>query len=413
MKRLLKSFRENRIICVTALVLAVLQAVCCLAVPVLIGRAVGTGLQGKGYPDSYPIGMSRDAFALFLLVLPEEKGAQLSGLYELKDESPYSANGKYATNKKCFWLKDNADMQTARELFCDAATCALYEINKTTNLKSLDSYNMFAEKISMRSLLIYAGRLNLTESDRAECYEAAQRADGLLKQQVAAVFLPYIYADAGMDCDAVQSAYLTKSLIKIIAVSALQFACAVVSGIFTAKCSTDAESSLRGELRNRLFSFSENGKGKFSAEEIRDIYQNSVARVGISLNFLISLIVYSVSVILIGGIMTFINQRFISLLILLCAVAVFIVIFVVYKLSYGKYLRMDENYLEYSETIEEQLADIIQIRAEKGEYFVKEKVANASAGIRRDERSVMKSVYFAVGSIGFFVNILTAAVVLW
>ena len=64
MKRLLKSFRENRIICVTALVLAVLQAVCCLAVPVLIGRAVGTGLQGKGYPDSYPIGMSRDADAL-------------------------------------------------------------------------------------------------------------------------------------------------------------------------------------------------------------------------------------------------------------------------------------------------------------------------------------------------------------
>ena len=410
MKRLLRILLRQKKYCILIPVLTAIEAALCLTVPFLIGDAVGTGLQGKGYPDSFPLGMSQDAFVLFRTVLPSPEREEFAALYAPEGDAPDSLPARYRTDRPCRRLREDADRARAQALYENTAACALILARGSVDPERTD-YDALADKISLKAVKIYVSRLALTEEDRRACYDEASACGALLKRQVAALLLPYVYEDAGMDLDGAQAAYLRACEGKMIACALAQLLCAVGAGLLVARVSTHAESALRAALRDKFFSGA--GSSGVPAEQLRDADQAGVALIGSSLNYAVHPLLYSLSVVLIGGGLTLRRYPALALLILLCAAAITACVYASYRLSYRKYYRMQESYLAYSGIMESQLRQTLSVRAGNAQGFAAGRVAALSGQIRKDERFVLRAICFAVGGAGLMINLLTAAVVLW
>lgn len=411
MKFFLGCIRKYRLITAISIILLFAEAVCCLCVPFILGNIIGTGIQGKGFDDDYPLVISRNAFALFCEVLPGEYVRELSSCYELCDDFPEEINERYRTDKTCYYFKEDADSEKVTEFFRNAAFSAVLLAGKAPQPDSYD-INGLLDSVSLDSIYILAKRYELTEDEKAEYFAVSRNTDTALRVQVADILIPYIYEDAGIDCDMVQREYIKENSILCIVILLIQFICAAASSYFIARLSVNIEKESRTAVIKKALSLTKEERARLPADSVLRYYETESASTGIAVNMGFRLIFNSLFIGIIGSIVTFMKSAVFGAFIAGGALLIIAGISLIFILTYKRYYRMQDNYREYSNMLKTNLDRIFTVRLMKAEKFEKECITKVTASVKKDESFVLRSVFSALGVVGLAVNLLTAVTVI-
>lgn len=411
MKFFFGCIRKYRLITAISIILLFAEAVCCLYVPFILGNIIGTGLQCKGFSDDFPFVVSKNAFALFCEVLPEKNTQELLSLYALQKKAPSETEEKYRSDKTCYYFINEADREKAAQFFRNAAFSAVL---LARNSPQLDNFNAdeLLDSVSLDSIYILAKKYELSEEEKEEYFRIAENTDTALKIQVTDMLLPYIYEDAGIDCDSIQKEFIKSNSILCIAVLLLQFLCAAASSYLIAKLSVKFEKEMRLSVIKKSFSFTKEERAKLPADSALRYYESEAASTGIAVNLGFRLIFNSLFIGIIGSIVTFMKSAVFGAFILGSALLIVISLTLIFILTYKRFYRMQDNYRVYSNMLKTILDRIFTVRMMKAEKTEKRRISEVSSDIKKDESYVLRSLFSALGVIGLAVNLLTVLIVI-
>lgn len=383
------------------------EAAMCLVSPYLIGNLVNIGIQQQGFEDSCPVIISRNAFALFEEILPEEKSNELNTLYIKSKQTPDYLDKKYTSDRECFYLKENADIEAAKEIYQNAVLSALSAVRSVEGFDSYD-YDTLAKEISLTSLYVYSSSVKLTAEQKAENYKTAENTGSAVKLQAASMLLPYVYEDAAVDCESIQNSYMLSIMVKIIGVTVLQFIFAMISSRCISVISSHTEKNMRLELLRHTSRFTDKELVRFSPESLAYVTTSGVGQIGMTLNYGVKMLIYAPIIAIFGSIITFAKSAAFGFLILLGAVLIILAIILIYKFTAKKYYYMQEQYEKYVLSVSVNLKQLLTLRTSNAQEKEEAKVGLLSRDIFKNESFVMKAVLIALSSINLVTNIVTA-----
>lgn len=383
------------------------EAAMCLVSPYLIGNLVNIGIQQQGFEDSCPVIISHNAFALFEEILPAEKCSELNELYIKSNIPPDYLDKKYVSDRECYYIKENADTETAKNIYQNAVLSALSAIRGVEGFDSYD-YDTLAKEISLTSLYVYSGSVHLTEEQKINYYKTAENTGAAVKMQAASMLLPYVYEDAAVDCETIQSSYMFKIMAEIIGVTVLQFIFAMISARCISTISSQTEKNMRLDLLRHTSKFTDKELKIFSPENLSYVTTSGVGQIGMTLNYGVKMLIYAPIIAIFGSIITFMRSAAFGSLILLGAILIILAIIVIFKFTSKKYYYMQEQYEKYVATVSVNLKQLLTLRTSNAQKNEETKVSLLSTDIYKNESFVMKAVLIALSSINLVTNIVTA-----
>ena len=383
------------------------EAAMCLVSPYLIGNLVNVGIQQQGFEDSYPVIISRNAFALFQDILPEDKCAELYALYFSSRQTPDYLDEKYTSDRECYYIKKDADTEKAEEIYQNSVLAAISAVRGVEGFDSYD-YDALVKEISLTSLYVYSGSVKLTEAQKADFYQKSENAGKAVKMQAASMLLPYVYEDAAVDCETIQNGYMFRIMAEIIGVTVFQFIFAMISSKCISKVSSQTEKNMRLDLLRHTSKFTDRELVKFPPESLSYVTTSGVGQIGMSLNYGIKMLIYAPIIAIFGSVITFMKSAVFGCLILLGAVLIVLAIILIYKFTVNKYYYMQEQYEKYVASVSVNLKQLLTLRTSNAQKNEESKVSLLSKEVFKNESFVMKAVLIALSSINLVTNIVTA-----
>ncbi|MCQ2484886.1 MAG: ABC transporter ATP-binding protein/permease [Clostridia bacterium] len=383
------------------------EAAMCLVSPYLIGNLVNIGIQQQGFEDSCPVIISRNAFALFEEIIPNEKCTELNGLYIKSRQTPDYLDKKYTSDRECYYIRENADISKAKEIYQNAVLSALSAIRGVEGFDSYD-YDTLAKEISLTSLYVYSGSVYLTEQQKSDYYKTAEKTGTAVKMQAASMLLPYVYEDAAVDCETIQNSYMFRIMAEIIGVTILQFAFAMISSKCISVISSQTEKNMRLDLLRHTAKFTDKELKSFPPESLAYVTTSGVGQIGMTLNYGVKMLIYAPIIAIFGSIITFMRSAAFGSLILLGAVLIILSIIIIFRCTAKKYYYMQEQYEKYVKSVSVNLKQLLTLRTSNAQKSEEAKVSILSKDIYKNESFVMKAVLIALSSINLVTNIVTA-----
>lgn len=407
MKLITEYLSKYKLKMITVILCLIGEAAMCLVSPYLIGNLVNVGIQQQGFEDSCPVIISRNAFALFQDILPEDKCRELDTLYYSSRQTPDYLDEKYTSDRECYYIYENADMDEAQKLYENAVLSAISAVRGVEGFDSYD-YDTLAKEISLTSLYVYSGSVKLTEEQKVDFYAKAESAGKAVKMQAASMLLPYIYEDAAIDCETIQNGYMFRIMAEIIGATVLQFIFAMISSKCISGISSQTEKNMRLDLLKHTSKFTDRELMKFPPENLSYVTTSGVGQIGMSLNYGIKMLIYAPIIAIFGSIITFIKSATFGCLILLGAVLIVLAIILIYKFTVNKYYYMQEQYEKYVLSVSVNLKQLLTLRTSNAQKNEEAKVSLLSREVFKNESYVMKAVLIALSSINLVTNIVTA-----
>lgn len=412
MRLLISYVCSNKIKTAAVILLSVLQAVFCITVPQITGRMISVGIQKKGFEENYPAVVSRTVYGLFTKLLPEREKETFSRLYTANAEEAVSVSEKYATDRSCCFLADNADAEEAAKLYENAVFAVILAARESDSVNKYDFDELF-DKVSLESVNIYVNSVELSEEEKLAYYERSASAARPLKIQAANILLPYIYENARIDCDAVQEKYLKNQALSLVLCTVCELLCAGAASYLIAGISSATEKKLRTDILNKAFRLSDAFLDNMGAGALENAAVNGCSQVGMAVNYAFGSVFFSAAAALFGCISAFRLNFYFGLCIPAAALLILGAVFLIYKLTYSRYYRMQENYGRYSSSVKKSLRHMLTERLSDISFSEKDTVKRNSGEVRRDESFVMKAVLSALTASGLIINVLIAVMVVF
>ena len=392
--------------CALGAVLLCAQAFFALASPAVLGRLVYVGVQKSGWEESFPRVMSRGAAGLLRELLPGEALRRFESLYTdtpgKEPEPPYRGSGG------CLYLKENADEGEAGRLYGSAVWMAVLAARESGLPAGFDP-DAAARDTSLTSLMIAAESVRFTEERRVSLYAEAEAAPAAVKEQAAAVLLPLIYEDAGLDGRAAGEAYVRKCAVALILCAAGQFLTAAGAHAAVSRVAAGVEKKLRADIVSAGLSFGLAEEGRFPGGRVARLRREGAAQFGMAVRYGFQLLVYAPVLALAGGVLTFRLGVPFGLMTVGGSLLAVGAAAVAYAAAKNRYYRMQEAYGAYDRRLTAILGSLFTVRGSSAEAHEAELLSGASERVTRDERFVLRAVLTALGAAGLAVNALIAA----
>ncbi len=393
-----KHLKKHRaLICVCALIL-VLQAVCALMLPYLMGELVGVGIQQKGIDGDCPEMITPKAMEIFRLVLPEKEYESYRTFYE-KDEN-------------MFILSDSADSQKAGEIYENGVMSGFYTALREADgkISSVDTstLNSMMNIVTVNYLYNRLNRLEaLTQSERQESYAMAQQAPEALKSQLAGFALPYFYADAGVSLEKTQNEYIFRVGALMLLCAILQIGCFVASGRLASKISADVESGIREEFLLHTADFRRRERRLLKAD-LYSVFSSDISIVGSITSFLLTTVLYAPFVSIGGIILSFMLSPSLSAIVFLTVAVAVSAVFIIYRITLPRYDELQKSYGFLVRFAKSSISQLYTVRTMQTRDFEKRRFISVADSVRKNERYVLKAIFTALSLVSLLSNIITA-----
>lgn len=398
-----KKYRWKTVICI---LLLAAESICCLYVPFLLGNIIGIGIQCKGITENCPEVIGKSAFALFCTLLPEDESEILKEMYYFSDVS--KETDKYKVDGECYRLKSDAEIDTVTEIFQNGVFAAVVFARNGEYSEKYD-FDMLLNLFSFDRIKRLINTSDISQEDKEYYFTAAENVDKTIKQQTASLVIPYIYEDAGVDCETVKNEYIKKECVAVFSVLVLQFLLSAVSRYLVGVISSDITKDIKSAVISKAFCFTD--------EECKDtskIYRcyDFAEHIGIAVNMAFCSLFGSVFTAVGGGTITFMKSVVFGGFVVGCAILSVFAVFLIYKLTYKRYYRMQDDCVKYSSNFGKILDSLFGIKIINGEKRELSQLSNLSEKIRKNEYFVFSSVFTALSFVGLAVNVLCVAMVL-
>ena len=411
--KLIKTYllpHKAKVIC--CVIILVFQAAFSLAMPFFMGRLIGVGIQQKGVGDMPPEVIGNNLLQIFEKVLPDEDYREFASMYERSDRCPEGKPDEFELLRNCYYLKDDIDKDRAKEIYETAVLAGLIIARNEAGAEIVfDDIEKYSDKLSITMLSAQLNFISLEKNDFSYAWEAALKTEQALKTQTAATLLPYVYKDAGVDIDAVQSKYIAKCAVLMTAAVIMQIACMVASGKISADISAKVQGDIRRDYMKHTAAFSAKELSLFSASHLEEVAVRDIEHIGMLTSYFLRIFAFAPILAIGGTVLSFIQSPVFGSLILLTAFVISFVLVMIYFVTIKKYDALQANYESFMKRLKDNLAQLFTVRSNCAEKYEEGRLNSLSLQIRKNESYVLRSVYIAMSIITLISNIITAVLV--
>ena len=364
------------------------QAYCDLSLPSYTSDIVDVGIQQGGIENAVPERMREETFNNIALFLTEEERA-------LAEESYTLAEGVRELN--------TSDRQTIEQL--DEAFGLPMVI-----LSSLEESGMDLSGLSQAML-----NSGLTEDAidgiRQQALESmGDMSDSIISQR-AVLFVQAEYEALGMDLGQVQMNYLLSTGAKMLGLTLLMVATAVLSGLLSSRTAAKIGMELRGQVFTRVLSFSNNELNKFSIASLITRSTNDIQQVQMVEVMLLRMVLYA-PIIGIGGIIRVAGTRTgLSWIIVVAVVAIFVLVMTLLAVAMPKFKKMQTLVDRLNLVAREILTGLSVIRAFDREKYEEDRFDTANQNLMKTQLFTNRVMNIMMPAMMLIMNCVTVMII--
>ena len=388
MGKLFRDLWKHKAAVLLIILLLIGQAYCDLSLPSYTSDIVDVGIQQGGIENAVPERMREETFNNIVLLLTEEERA-------LAEESYTLAEGIRELN--------TSDRQTLERL--DEAFGLPMVILSTLEESGMDMSG-FSQAMLNSGLTEDA-----IDGIRQQALDSmGDMSDSIISQR-AVLFVQAEYEALGMDLGQVQMNYLLSTGAKMLGLTLLMVATAVLSGLLSSRTAAKIGMELRGQVFTRVLSFSNNELNKFSIASLITRSTNDIQQVQMVEVMLLRMVLYA-PIIGIGGIIRVAGTRTgLSWIIVVAVVAIFVLVMTLLAVAMPKFKKMQTLVDRLNLVAREILTGLSVIRAFDREKYEEDRFDTANKNLMKTQLFTNRVMNIMMPAMMLIMNCVTVMII--
>ena len=383
---------------VLILALLFLQAYCDLALPDYTSKIVNVGIQQKGIEDGVPEEIRAESMEKLFLFMSSREQTEVQECYTLE-------NGIY----------------TLKEIGKDQRE----ELDKIFGLPMLAVSGMSGDSeqaAAMKKEMGLPGDADLfqvlcqiPEEQRARMFEEQMEKLGEMPESIvtqsAVVYLEQEYAQMGKDLDAMQTAYLVRSGVRMLGMAFLIMAAAVAVTFLSSRVAAYMGRNLRNQVYRKVISFSGAELNKFSTASLITRSTNDIQQIQMLATMIFRIVLYA-PILGIGGIMkVFQTEVSMTWILALAVILILLVVLVLFRVAMPKFTLLQKLIDKLNLVTREILTGIMVIRAFSTEKHEEDRFEQANRELTKTNLFVNRVMTFMMPTMMLIMNGITVLIV--
>ncbi len=322
MVKLMKYLKGSGKSILLIILLLILQAFCDLSLPSYTSNIVNIGIQQGGIDSHVPEVVREQQMKKLMIFAKEDEKELIEDSFELLKEEEYSKS-KWNDLKKEYPALEEESLYQLKPLK-DEQLQELAEVLKTPEMmvsylsadgeeaeamreelisqikKSLPKNTKLPKDIDLFDLLAQMPEEAIEEMTEKAQEQMSAMSESII-EQMAAAFAKLEYEAIGIDMQAVQNAYLLKTGAKMLGLSLLMMAASIFVTLIAAKIAAGLGRDLRGQVFERVLSFSNAEFDRFSTASLITRTTNDIQQVQMLVVMMLRMLFYA-PIIGVGGV---------------------------------------------------------------------------------------------------------------
>ena len=315
MKLIFKYLKPVFLLVILCIAMLVGQAFCDLSLPNMMSDIVNVGIQQSGVQKGAPEAISEKALEmLHLFMSDDDKKVVNNGYHQVMPNSTEAQRHakKYplAAKENIYVLsvKSEIELVSIERVFSKTACTIMQfmqEMEKQTGIKAGAETEISAGYSGADISMLYP-ILSYIEAIPAEAFEnaakASEKTDETMRTQIGIMFSQMIYKELGADVEKMRTDYIYQTGAKMLLISLLAAAAAILVGAFSSQAAARASRNMRRDLFAKVEGFSSEEYDKFSTASLITRTTNDVQQVQMLITFGLRMFCYA-PVMGIGGVL--------------------------------------------------------------------------------------------------------------
>ena len=349
MKQIFKYLAEHKGAVAVIILLLIIQAYCDLSLPSYTSSIVDVGIQQGGIEHEAMEEMRQETFETLCLFISDEDEKTLRDAYELNEKK-----GRYIRQ-----TDEKEEILKLDEIL--AKPMAMIGGMKSSEEMDFDQF-----LAGVQAGVITKDAILEMEEEAMEKYDTMS--DSLISQ-MAILYTKAEYEAMDYDTDSIQTKYLFVTGGKMLGLSILMAAVAILAGLFSSKVGAKIGMDLRSRVFGKVVSFSNREMDKFSTASLITRSTNDIQQIQMVSTILLRMVLYA-PIIGIGGVLKVLHTKTgMGWIIGVAVAAIFIVVGILMVLALPKFKIMQKLVDRLNLVSREILTGIPVIRAFSREKF--------------------------------------------
>ena len=250
----------------------------------------------------------------------------------------------------------------------------------------------------------------LQEMKKQAAEEMGDMSDSIITQK-AILFIKAEYEAMGMDLNDVQMNYLLSTGAKMLGLTLLMMAAAILAGLLSSRTAAKIGMDLRGKVFTKVVSFSSNELNKFSIASLITRSTNDIQQVQMVEVMLLRMVLYA-PIIGIGGIVKVASTRTgLGWIIGVAVAAISVVVLILMQIAMPKFKKMQSLVDRLNLVSREILTGVPVIRAFSREKFEEKRFETANKDLMRTQLFTNRVMTFMMPLMMMIMNCITVMII--
>ncbi len=395
MIKLLKYLKDAGWAVPLIILLLIVQAYCDLALPTYTSQIVDVGIQQGGVEYVAPLALRGESMTRLQVFLPEDQVAELAAAYTLSEDGTFVRT-----------VDEKAQLQRLDELLTQPA----FVLSTLQDYHA--QYGLTTEEVTAaleQGLLTKADGLLLREQ-LVEMAEAKGDANSLIRQK-ALLFVQNEYQALGMDAGQIQLDYLLVTGGKMLAVSLVMVAAAILVGLLASRAAARIGMNLRKRVFEQVVSFGSAEMDQFSTASLITRSTNDIQQIQMVSVMLLRMVLYA-PIVGIGGIIKVSNtQTGMGWIIGVAVGAVMALVILLMSLALPKFKKMQLLVDRLNLVSREILTGLSVIRAFSREKHEEKRFDLANLDLMKTQRFTSRCMSLMMPAMMMIMNVVSVLIV--
>lgn len=349
MRQIFKYLAEHKGSVAVIILLLIVQAYCDLSLPSYTSSIVDVGIQQGGIEHEAMEEMRQETFETLCLFMSDEDEKAVRDAYELNEKKE-----RYVRQ-----TDEKKEIEKLDEIF--AKPMAMIGGMKSSEQMDFDQFLS-----GVKAGIITKDAILKMEEDAMEKYDTMS--DSIISQ-MAILYTRAEYEAMDYDTDSIQTRYLFVTGGKMLGLSILMVAVAILAGLFSSRTGAKIGMDLRSRIFGRVVSFSNREMDQFSTASLITRSTNDIQQIQMVSTILLRMVLYA-PVIGIGGVLKVLHTKTgMGWIIGVAVVTILIVVGILMVLALPKFKIMQKLVDRLNLVSREILTGIPVIRAFSREQF--------------------------------------------
>ena len=391
MKTFLKHIKKHTLTIILVIIFLFIQAMCDLSLPDYTANIVDVGIRQSGIEDNVFESISEEQLKKINLFLTEEEQKIIQENYEL--------DGIYKLKQ----IDDEKRKKLSEILINPEITIQIVESETGKNI--LNKLNLENEEQFYKLLKKEETKEKILE----KVEEQYNNIDEKIKQQYGIEYVKNMYKNENIDIIKNQNQYITKSGIKMLALSLVGAITAVIVSYLTSKLSAKFGRDLRKNIVEKVMTFGNKEMKEIGSSSLITRSTNDINRVQMTLTMLLRIAVFA-PLMGIGALLKVINNEM-NFILIIGVSLILILVIVLFTVAMPKFKKVQELIDKVNQVFREILNGLPVIRSFGREKHEEERFDEENQKLYKINLFVDRVMTIMMPSMTFIMNFLCVLII--